>query len=348
MNPRIMYLTALLYVPACDVPQELECPDGHAVNVTIDVPSGIPIAGDLTLTGTADHTAGLAIRSLAVLGVAAESTGFNFDRWKVKIPFDVLIANAGSKITEEGREVTLEVEVREPCDVNAKPAKFVDTEAPSVFIEPPVRLGTMTASVEYISVGLGGGEIFAPAYVSPVAGTTATLRLSSDPAAGGAKVQLDALGVLFDGVLDRSARRLDSTGSDSLAVRSARIGENSIIARAGEDVAGALLLVGGRPVLSPSVLSLAAGGSAPIRGIVEGGVPARVACEASASTGVVVSSKRGSLTQPGGAVFDLGVGQAIDFIIEAADDAPPGLLTVTCTELAYKQIGEPLVVTISG
>lgn len=348
---RIARYFMLSLVAACgdplNVPDAIECAGTGTVTVTVLGPGpGVPITGDLTLTGTAEHSDDLTIRNLSVLGVSAENVGFNFDSWRVTLPYSVLAANMSSETSADGREVALHVTVREACGGGVEDATHAEGSTRSVFVEPKVRLGTLRASITHASTA--ETKVSEPGYLAPTASATATLKLSSEPNAAAAKVLLEAPGVLFAGASDRTSVRLDNAGEAEVVLRSAHIGPTSITAHSGEDVVTAILLVGGRPVLSTGALTLTAGAAIPVHGRVEGDVPAGVTCEASATMYATVTSKYGALTQAGGVFFDLGAGAGIDFIIQASDGVKPEVFTVICTEKAYGQIGEPLVVTIQG
>lgn len=340
-------LSALL---ACEeAPDSVVCEGKGAVTVTLHAPApGIPLVGDLNLSGLAEHSEGLTIREIQVLGVPVENTGFNFDAWKVTLPFDKLMSAASAEVTSDGRTVALTAHVREACEGDLEEALFrladqSEVTSVPIYVEPRVRLGTLRAQVTYDD---GTGQL--PAYLAPSPDAAATLSLRSEPSAAGAKVLLEGLGVLFGGVPDRAELRLDAQGAAKVELRKGSAGQSSITARAGEDLAGAVLLVGGRPVLAPGALTLPPGAAVAVHGRVEGDVPARVNCEASESPSLSVTSTKGALTQPGGVTFDLGAGESIDFIAAASADSKPEVATITCRELAYGQVSETLVVSLLG
>lgn len=342
-------LSALLF--ACDPgpSDDVACVSEGLVRVTVHAPPpGVPLVGDLTLTGLAEHSEGLTIRTLSLLGEPVENTGFNFDHWKVTLPATTLMGAASEGLTADGRAVALTALAREACGGALEQALFVladesEVESVTIYLEPQVRLGTLRAAITY-----DDGTEQPPEYLAPTAGAAATLTVSSDPSAAGAKVRLEGLGVLLDGIVDRAEVRLDDEGVAKIELRKGNPGQASITARAGDDLTGAVLLVGGRPVLTPGALTLAPGGAAAVHGRVEGDVPARVTCTASAAMFASVTSTKGALTQPGGVTFDVGAGESIDFVVASSAEAKPEVVTITCTELAYGQVSETLVVSLQG
>src|SRR6185503_13913398 len=73
-------------------PVEVDC-DATKVNITGTLISQVPTAPvdkDLDVQGTATDGNNLAIHRVLVAGVPATNMGFNFERWSVHLPFQVI------------------------------------------------------------------------------------------------------------------------------------------------------------------------------------------------------------------------------------------------------------------
>ncbi len=356
-------ITVLLSLPlllvACESrlgPDEVEitCSSNPEISTTLSAPGpGQTVAGDLLLVGSAEHGEGLTIRTLSVLGVQATNKGFNFDSWQVTVPLATLLAHADA-VTVDGREVVLTLEATQACDHGRTIPVTIESEseaAGKLYVDPPVRLGALTAEVTYVN---DEGEALAAEYLPAHGETSALLEIGVRPGggaltdkelSGGARVQLDAPGVLFAGIPDRVARRLSDQAELKIAVRSGQPGTTAIVVRGGDDSVGANLRVGGEPLLTPSALVLGAGDSAVVHGSVAGDVPATVLCTASASPSATVKSFAGD-DLADGAEFSLALGDSFGFTVEVADPVTPGVVVVTCEEQAYNQTGKELVVIL--
>ena len=340
LHPRIPIFAALACLGACsnddldDEETRLQCNEvdpAKPVEATLAaLDNSTTVTADLVVTGTATHTGGLAIRSLSVLGVPAESTGFNFEAWKVTVPLAVLRAQP-AVISAAGREVELTVTVREPCSESGPIEVDIPDVHQIVYIDPSVELGTLSMSID------------AP-YLAPKPGASATLKITSEPKIEGARVVLEAVGVLFDGIADRSSVRLDAQGEAKLEIRATRAGPVSIVGRSDQDFAGVILDVGGKPTLSPSMLTLTAGAANYVSGHIDGEVAARVRCTASEATYATVHSAKGPLAPS--VEFNLAAGDILDFVVEAADVVMPELLTVSCVETTFNQVSNTVVIAI--
>lgn len=327
---------------------KISCPDNVRVTSTVSAPvPGQTVTGDLVLTGAAEHDEGLTIRTLSVLGVQATNKGFNFDSWQATVPLATLLAHTDT-VTADGREVVLTLEATEACNQGATVDVIIEDgakESPDrrLYVEPPVRLGSLTASVVYDeSYKYSDGETIKYLPANGDFAADLTVSVADATLSGGARVQLDATGVLFDDIPDRTAQRLTADGTLDMKVRSNQVGTTSLLIRAGDDTTGAQLRVGGTPILSPAALVLGAGDSAVVSGSIAGDVAAEVTCTVAAtSPSATVKPLAGDVL-----AFDARQGDAFGFTVEVADPATPGLVTISCVEVAYKQAGKQLVVVI--
>lgn len=122
-------LTALLATLACSEPDEptVHCSEAPSALVSGEIvrvrPSGV-IEGEVTVEGTAWHDLGAAIRTVRVLGIPAENTGFNFATWEVRLPYDVLVAEAreSGPQDDQGRTaITITAVAWDACNLESRP-----------------------------------------------------------------------------------------------------------------------------------------------------------------------------------------------------------------------------------
>lgn len=353
----LMSLTAL----ACDSKLsedeiKISCSDTVTVTTTLSAPGkGQTVTGDLVVSGSASHSGDLAIHTLSVLGVQAENKGFNFDRWQATIPFATLLANRRDPPvgTPDGLEIALKLAATEACDASVDVKLAVDdktgdgnidaTTEHKVYIEPPVPLGSLTATLTYPGKYLGGTAVD---YLPAGGAETATLTVTGDADIVGARIMLEGTGALFDGIPDRLTTRLKTDDPLTVAVRSDQVGTISLLVRADEDSKGARLHVGGAPLFSPSALVLAPGDTVHVDGSIAGGVAAEVTCKTTNATGITVTGLDDLPVDKNGKTFKLQDGESLNLVVHAEDMAMPGLLVVSCVEEAYQQTGTDLVVII--
>lgn len=333
---------ALLAAVGCDKPTfddeetRKDCAAGATVTSEVYAPgAGQTVSGDLTITGAAEHSLDLTIRELKVLGVPAENTGFNYGTWKATIPFSLLASLADEAVEVDGRKVLLTITVSETCGGGTPQAVTIDPEEATIYIEPRVPLGALTVTLAH------AGD----ATYNPPTGEDATLTITAAATYAGAKVQLDGPGVLFDAVADRAATRLDAGGKATVMLRSKQPGDNPLTVRAGDDVTGALLRVGGRPLLTPTAVTLTAGESVLVSGKLEGDIAAAVRCTATASAyATVMTASNEDLTA--GVTFDPAADRPFEFTVRAAAAVMPDIVTVSCHDEAHDQYGTSLAVSL--
>lgn len=119
------------------------------------------VSGEVTVRGTADQTADLAIHSIAVAGRVATSSTFNFGTWEVRVPSDALPAST------DGRK-EIRVTATDTCGTQASMTRVVE-----IFV-PPTDLS--------ISEPTYAGPPFAPA-TKPI---PITLVATASPSSRGA------------------------------------------------------------------------------------------------------------------------------------------------------------------
>ena len=103
-------------------PVEVDC-DATKVNITGTLISQVPTAPvdkDLDVQGTATDGNNLAIHRVLVAGVPATNMGFNFERWSVHLPFQVISSLARN---EAGRAVVV-VKAIDTCNREATISMF--------------------------------------------------------------------------------------------------------------------------------------------------------------------------------------------------------------------------------
>jgi hypothetical protein len=103
-------------------PVEVDC-DATKVSITGTLISQVPTAPvdkDLDVQGTAIDGNNLAIHRVLVAGVPATNMGFNFERWSVHLPFQVISSLARN---EAGRAVVV-VKAIDTCNREATISMF--------------------------------------------------------------------------------------------------------------------------------------------------------------------------------------------------------------------------------
>jgi len=103
MRHRSMLTAATLLIVGCESfdPPEVDATCEGALDgtitgaMTVITPREEPVRQDLVLRGTAAHLEGHAIRSISVAGIPAEPIpgAFNFERWEVSVPLDIVLAD---------------------------------------------------------------------------------------------------------------------------------------------------------------------------------------------------------------------------------------------------------------
>jgi hypothetical protein len=122
-------LAIALAVWGCSAePVEVDC-DATKVNITGTLTSQVPttpVDKDLDVQGTATDGNNLAIHRVLVAGVPATNMGFNFERWSVHLPFQVISSLARN---ESGRAVVV-VKAIDTCNREATISMFTLSVAP--------------------------------------------------------------------------------------------------------------------------------------------------------------------------------------------------------------------------
>lgn len=88
--------------------------------VTSQIPT-MPVSTDLDVQGTATDTDNLTIHRITVAGIEATNGGFNFDRWSVHLPFQLI-----STLARDASGVaTVHVAAFDVCDQQENIATFM-------------------------------------------------------------------------------------------------------------------------------------------------------------------------------------------------------------------------------
>jgi hypothetical protein len=319
---RTLHFLPLIPLAACTAlaPEAQDCSGEIQVNVFAD--GETPIGSDgVTLTGTATHTGGLAIRSLVVGGVPATNGGNNYLTWSATL----LLSQLRALDVDGDGSVPVPVTARDACD-----AVLSDTDAVTLTLDanPEVKVERLALTV---SVPGGGDWI-------PADGThPALLSLTANPAAAGAVVDLDvSAGTLLgapvtlagDGTADATATALLTVDTAVTVV---------VIATAEGVATSATLVAAGAPVLSPDSGSLLPGAQIAVEVWSDGEI-ASCAAYAEDSDVIAVTGASGSL-YGGGEVSDTDADGRWELTLAASDTAPAGAtVDLRCCD-TYDQCG---------
>jgi hypothetical protein len=307
-----------LLLAGCETPLDTLTCEG-TLDVSVFADADTPIGSDgITLTGTASHTGGLAIRSLLVGGVPATNGGGNYRNWTAALPLSQLRA---LDVDGDGA-LFVPVTARDSCGVI-----FDEPEATRLTLDPvpEVEVSRLT-----VTVSIPAGTTWLPADgVTP-----AVVTLGANPEAAGALVDLDAsFGTLTgadngvtlagNGTADASASVLFSAADAGTAV---------LVATADGVAATATILVVEPPALSPPAATLLAGAAIHVEVWTDGAVET-CAASGAASDSVAVTSADVSL-YGGGAVTDTDGNGSPDFAVTVSPDAAAGAsVELTCCDV---------------
>lgn len=115
-------------VAACEDPPPIEPDCSGVMEIRIlDPEPGLVVSEDLSVSGSAEHTTPLAIRSVTVAGVPARRDGFNFERWSATVPLVELLELAAA---ETGRAI-VPVVALDACGQEAETSLQVIVDAPA-------------------------------------------------------------------------------------------------------------------------------------------------------------------------------------------------------------------------
>ncbi len=281
-----------------------------------------PVAGDLELTGTLEHTENFAIRRVSVAGVAAENLDYNFSRWKVTIPVGTL--NLAKPDPATG-VVTLAAEAVDVCE---RRAVFDSLDV--------VAAGALGKNVTRLALELSypDGQDYAPTTVARAVEVTVRANVE---AAGG------VVGLRFDGeavgtISGAGSVALVADGEDATAQTTAYVtsaGTQLLLGEIAQTRAQAQLRAVGPPALVPNEVTLSAGQSQRVTVVTDGRVER---CWASGSSGVSVTSGEADLMLEEGGTDLTGDGSVdIDIAVDVGVDAQ-GSVTIRCEDVFGQQV----------
>lgn len=108
-------------------PIEPDCSGVMAIRI-LEPAQGVAVSEDLRVSGEAEHSTPLAIRSVTVAGVPARRDAFNFERWSATVPIEDLRSLAAE---DTGRAV-VPVVAEDACGQEAETSVqvVVEVQAP--------------------------------------------------------------------------------------------------------------------------------------------------------------------------------------------------------------------------
>jgi hypothetical protein len=315
-------LAAALLVASCGEPPVFEAECGAVSPVFGEITRGIQsdaVGADLIVSGTAVHPNGLAIRNIAVGGIQAENSGFNFDRWTVTLPFDQLQALAA--LNAEGNTATIDVSAVDVCNIESDLGSFeIDVDD-----SPGIEVASLA-----IGVVIPGDENHIP-----VGGDVpALLTIEANPEAAGASVLLTSSAGTFQGVEEGGAVTLVGDGLNPAAATvffSASEPGVAVITAASEgQLAQTFVSVAGAPSFIPASGSLSSGQSISVAGLTDGRF---ATCSATPSEAFEVRADDVDLVRQPQDFIDNGDGR-VDVVITAADEVlESDEVTVICVDV---------------
>lgn len=225
---------------------ELQC-DGATVTGQVSVgPTDALVSSDLTVSGTATHALGLAIRSVTVGETAATATTQNFATWQAVLPIGGLIALADDADGDGVGELTLQAEATEVCGGNAgtAPIPFGEAFTLAVDLSPGVVVERLDLTLSPTDVVPANGNL------------VAVLELKANPEAAGAVVSLESSLGSFAGGVDRVTLGgdgdSDATAMVGFEADSSDVGTALIVASAEGILDSETVVIAGPPELTPT------------------------------------------------------------------------------------------------
>lgn len=111
----LLALLALL-TAGCEDPPPIEPDCSGVMEIRIlDPEPGLVVSEDLPVSGEAEHSTPLAIRSVAVAGVPARRDAFNFERWSATIPLADL-----RELADDTGQAVVPVAAQDACGQEAE------------------------------------------------------------------------------------------------------------------------------------------------------------------------------------------------------------------------------------
>lgn len=249
-----------LLLAACGTyvdPQSLDCSVDSDITGSATSAAGTTVVRDtLTVTGTAFHPEGRAIRSVTVGGLPASNTGFNFETWRVDLPIEQLL----SLDSDADGSVALTVSAQDACDHPTPqitdPLTILVDRTPGVVVESLDLMATIPSGVSWV----------------PADGSVAaTITVTANADAADALVSMSSGGGTLAGLTDGAARLAGdgtSPATASLLFTSTTPGTALITASADGVLDSVTVLVAGPPELvpgtQPSGVYLSPGQSLPV------------------------------------------------------------------------------------
>jgi len=316
---RTFFLLAVLLVATCDSDPATPSCDGQGVvtGAVITGRSDLLVDKDLLVRGVASDASGLTIRRVLVAGIAATNDGFNFERWSVTLPIDLL---ASLPRAQDGA-VMIKVEAIDTCETHFALETFVV----NVDSTPGVRVSQLA-----ISAAVAGDQDYLPANGA----TAAILTFTANADAAHAVVSLAASVGTFVGTTGGQVT-LEGDGAapaTATVLFSATTPTSQpalITASAKGTVASTTVRIAGPPTLIPGSATLAPGQAVAVTVTTSGAVQA---CQATPAAGLTITSGGLDLmAAPGGA--DTTGDHLVDIVaVAAANLTAPAISTVTCRD----------------
>lgn len=313
--PRV--LLAGLVLAACQDERgsDPECGEDDDI-LTVDVVArdgGKPVTKELLVEGNAVHAEDMAIHSVTVLGRRATNVAFNFSEWSITLPFEAL-----QELEEDASGmVALTTVVTDTC---GNELTHGDTR---VVVDPFAGVSATGLSLD---VTYADGTDFVPTEISQ----GATLTVSSDSTGAGAEVELEGVGVLFDGKTQHTVV-LDENAQRTVVVSAQQSGNLSILATSEQAPDAAPVVVTlravGPPRLIPVSQSVAPGQPNEAVSVLADGT--RPTCEANVAAGLGASIGGQDL---GTTPVDLGADDATIVIEVDPAAVEPSSMKITCVD----------------
>lgn len=293
---------------------EVRCEDASSTNITVVVTSGTGqqrLGGDVTLSGTARQSKGLAIRRLTVDGVAVTAGRLNYATWSVVIP----AASLGK--VESGPPLELAIEAEDACGSTFSSKETVTLVAP---------LSGLDVTVTYPNPE-------AP-YLPATGDAQAIVRVSADASAIGAPVTVRSSdpALVFLG-RENEQVTLQAAENEKAAAQVLVSGEKAgtyTIEASGEGQSSLeTVRIIGPALIFPGQATLGPGDTLDVNVITEGVVQS---CQATPSAGITVTSGGQNIAITPAADDADGDG-SIDLTVTTSDMATaPASVSVTCRD----------------